>query len=59
MLSNANTIAIRCQIYQVKIKESKQPEKKIRKIYGQRKKWRQAKKGQKRLLEMPLASPGI
>ena len=53
ILNNAN--AIQCQIYQVKYKESKQQEKK----HGQRKKRRQAKKGQKRFLEMPLASPGI
>ena len=32
MLSNANAIAIQCQIYQVKFKESKQQEKKLGKF---------------------------
>ena len=32
MLSNANAIALQCQIYQVKFKESKQKEKKLGKF---------------------------
>ena len=57
MLSNAN--AIQFQIYQVKYKESKQPGKKLGKFTAKGKSGGGAKKGQKRFLEMPLASPGI
>ena len=57
MLNNAN--AIQCQIYQVKYKESKQQEEKLGKITAKGKSGSGAKKGQKRFLEMPLASPGI
>ena len=59
MLGNANAIAIQCQIYQVKFKESKQQEKKLGKFTAKGKSGGRPKKGQKRLLEMPLASPGI
>ena len=47
------------QIYQVKYKQSKQQEEKLGKITTKGKSGAGAKKGQKRFLEMPLASPGI
>ena len=57
MLNNAN--AIQCKIYEVKYKESKQQKEELGKITTKGKSGSGAKKGQKRFLEMPLASPGI